>query len=259
MEIVPSIWFPRLLGTYAIGPEGTSLDVETDTYLHDSEIAFQGELDYRFDEWTIRILGSTFSTSGRGTLTTAARVDGVDLVAGDDWYSEYSQWSIGAELEYALWRPFADEPFSWSEEASPRGNVDPDGDYLVDLRLSPRLGFQYLRVNQTFDSSAGGVQYIFDKGVAALVLGAIIEVRIDTRELLSWLPEVSIEAGGTVSPLLAGGSGYLSSIEATLRGFFTRNASVLFGFRLQGTSFTSAEYEREGSVMGLIAGFSFDF
>ncbi|MDG2030925.1 MAG: hypothetical protein P8J45_07980 [Phycisphaerales bacterium] len=259
VEIVPTIWFPRMLGSYTIGPEGTSLDVETDTYLHDSELAFQGELDYRFDEWTIRILGSEFSTSGNGILSESARVDGVALAPGDDWESEYAQWSIGIEVDYAFWRPFADEPFSWSEENTRADNTDQDGDYLVDLRLSPRLGFRYLHVNQTFNSAAGGVSYAYDGGVAALVLGVIVEIQFDTRPLVSWLPQVSIEAGATVSPVLAGGSGYLSSIEATLRPYFSHNASLIFGFRLQGTSFTSEEYEREGSIMGLVAGFSLEF
>jgi hypothetical protein len=259
VEIVPTVWFPRMLGSYTIGPAGTSLDVETDTYMHDSELAFQGELDYRFDEWTIRILGSEFSTSGNGLLSESARVDGIALAPGDDWESEYSQWSIGAEVDYTLWRPFADEPFSWSEASHRRGNTDQDGDYLVELRLGPRLGFRYLHVKQTFNSVAGGVSYAFDGGVAALVLGVLVDIQFDTRPLIPWLPQISIEAGATVSPILSGGSGYLSSIEATLRPYFTQNASLIFGFRLQGTSFTSAEYEREGSIMGLVAGFSLEF
>ena len=259
VEIVPTVWFPRLLGSYSFGPGGTSFDVETDTYLHDSELAFQGELDYRFDEWTIRILGTEFSTSGSGLLQGSATVDGVALAAGDDWSSEYSQWSIGAEVDYALWRPFADEPFSWSGENRRKDNTDQDGDYLVDFRMGPRLGFRYLHVNQTFDSVSGGVSTSFDGGVAALVLGALVEIQFDTRPLISWLPRLSVEAGATVSPILAGGSGYLSSIEATLRPYFTHNASLILGFRLQGTAITSEEYEREGSVMGLVAGFSLEF
>lgn len=259
VEIVPTVWFPRLIGTYEIGPDGTELDVETDTDLHDSELAFSGELDYRFDEWTFRILGSTFSTSGSGSLETSARVDGVVLGPGDDWSSEYDQWSIGAEIDWALWRPFADRPFPWSDPGTAAGNVDPEGDYLVDLRIAPRVGFRYLELRQTFVSRSAGVDYLFDGSVAALVLGVIVDVRIDTRSLCSWLPEVSIEAGATASPLLAGGSGYLSSIEATLRGHLDGPVSLLFGFRLQGTSFTSEEYRRVGSVMGVLGGVAIEF
>ena len=259
VEIIPMAWFSRMLGTYAIGTDGTELDVETDTYMHDSELAFSGELDYRFDEWTFRVLGTSFSTSGSGLLEQSARVDDVQLAAGDDWSSEYSQWSIGAELDYALWRPFADKPFSWSEASTASNNRNQDGDYLVDFRLSPRLGFRYVQVSQTFDSTAGGIAYEHDGGVAALILGALIEVEIDTRPVVPLVQSIAIEAGGTVSPLLAGGSGYLSSIEASLRAYFTPNASIALGFRLQGTSFTSEEYERVGSVMGLVAGVSFRF
>jgi len=259
IEIIPMAWFPRLLGTYAIGPDGTELDVETDTYLHESELAFSGELDCRFDEWTFRMLGTTFSTSGSGVLEQAARVDGSLLAPGDDWSSEYAQWSIGAELDYALWRPFADRPFSWSDLRDGTANSNAEGDYLVDFRLSPRIGLRYLQVNQTFRSNSGGVDYEHDAGVAALILGALIEVEIDTRPVLPLVRSIAIEAGGTVSPLLAGGSGYLSSIEASLRAYLTPNASIALGFRLQGTSFTSEEYERVGSVMGLVGGVSLRF
>ena len=259
VEITPTAWFARLLGTYSIGPGGTDLDVETDTDLHDSELSFQGELDFRFDAWSIRVLGTQFSTSGEGVLDQSARVAGTDLAAGSDWSSSYAQWSIGAEIDYALWRPFADEPFAWSSEGTASDNTNADGDYLVEFRLGPRVGFQYLHVDQTFESTAGNLAYEFDGSVGALVLGILIEAEIDTRPVCSLLHQITIEAGGTVSPVFAGGSGYLSSIAASFRAYFTPNASVGFGFRLQGTSFTSEEYERKGSVMGMIAGVSLRF
>ena len=58
LDFTASAWFPRLIGTYSFGPDGTELDVETETDLHDSELSFSGALDIRFDAWTIRILGS---------------------------------------------------------------------------------------------------------------------------------------------------------------------------------------------------------
>ena len=259
IEFTTTAWFPRLIGTYSIGPGGTSLDVETDTYLHASEVAFNGELDFRFDEWTVRVLGTEFSTSGSGQLEESARVAGTRLPVGASWASDYSQWSVAAAADFALWRPFADEPFPWSNESTSAGNRDREGDYLVDLRLSPRFGFQYMHIRQTFDSASAGLGYRFDGGLGAILLGLLVEVEIDTRPLIPWLHELSIEAGATASPMVAGGSGYLYSIEATLRGYFTPNVALAFGFRLQGTSFTAEEYQREGSVMGLVGGASFRF
>ncbi|MCH2143949.1 MAG: hypothetical protein MK082_02255 [Phycisphaerales bacterium] len=259
VEITPTAWFPRLIGTYAIGPEGTELNVETDTYLHESELAFQGELDYRFDAWSLRILGTEFSTSGSGILEASARVAGTDVAAGSDWSSTYSQWSIGAEVGLALWQPFADRPFPWSAPTERVDNSGPEADYLVEFRIGPRLGFRYLHVDQVFQSTAADVDYRFDGGVAALVLGVVVETEVDTRPIVPFLDSIAIEAGFTVSPLLAGGSGNLSSIEASLRAYLTPSASLVFGFRLQRTSFTSEEYEREGAVMGVITGCSFRF
>ena len=150
VEIVPTIWFPRMLGSYTIGPEGTSLDVETDTYLHDSELAFQGELDYRFDEWTIRILGSEFSTSGNGILSESARVDGVALAPGDDWESEYAQWSIGIEVDYAFWRKDSpNKTENYSDEL-----ISSDHQYIKEYTIE--LGYpwentsQWLKVSSPF-------------------------------------------------------------------------------------------------------------
>lgn len=259
LEITTTAWFPRLLGTYSFGPNGTSLDVETDTYLHDSEVAFSGELAVRFDAWTIRVLGEDFSTSGSGFLQDAARVAGVHLPAGSSWESEYSQWSVGTELDVAIWRPFADDPFPWSSGGERADNRGSDGDYLVDLRFSGRVGFRFQHVRQTFDSTNLGLSVTERADWSAIVLGMMVEVGIDTRPLLPVLEEIAIESGVTASGIVGGGSGWMYSIEATIRGYVTPFASLTFGFRLQGTNATSDQYQRKGSIMGLVAGASFKF
>ena len=259
LDLTASAWFPRLIGTYSIGPGGTTLDVETDTDLHDAEVAFNGELDLRFGAWTIHVAGSEFSTDGRGTLGSAARVGGVLLPAGSGWSSSYSQWTIEAEADLALWRPFADEPFPWSPEGTRSGNRNPESDYLVDLRVNGRLGYRFTHVRQTFDSPAAGLRSTSNAGWSALVLGVIVDVGIDMRPLIPFLRELEFEAGATASPVIGGGSGYLYGIEATLRGYFTSNAALLFGFRLQGVNASAGDYERSGSVMGLIAGATLRF
>ena len=259
LDLTASAWFPRLIGTYSIGPGGTTLDVETDTDLHDAEVAFNGELDLRFGAWTIHVAGSEFSTDGRGTLGSAARVGGVLLPAGSGWSSSYSQWTIEAEADLALWRPFADEPFPWSAEGTRPGNRNPESDYLVDLRVNGRLGYRFTHVRQTFDSPAAGLRSTSNAGWSALVLGVIVDVGIDMRPLIPFLRELEFEAGATASPVIGGGSGYLYGIEATLRGYFTSNAALVFGFRLQGVNASAGDYERSGSVMGLIAGATLRF
>jgi len=134
LDFTATAWFPRLTGTFAIGPDGTTLDVETDTFLHGSEVAFNGEADLRMGAWTFHVAGSEFSTSGGGVLEEGIRVAGVDLAAGSLWASSYDQWTIEAEADLALWRPFADEPYPWSSEGDRATNRNQDGDYLVDVR-----------------------------------------------------------------------------------------------------------------------------
>jgi len=259
LDFTATAWFPRLIGTYSFGPDGTDLDVETDTDLHDSELSFSGVLDIRFDVWTIRVLGSDFDTSGNGLLDESARVSGVQLAAGSDWSSSYGQWSIATEVDLALWRPFADEPFPWSETGTNASNRNAEGDYLLDFRLSGTAGIRYTHVSQSFRSIAAGVDTDVNAGWTALMFGFMIEVDVDTRPIIPWLQRVEIDAGATISPVIAGGSGYLSGIEANLRAWFTENTALVFGFQLQGTAATSGEYERTGSVMGLLGGLSIQF
>lgn len=259
LDFTATAWFPRLIGTYAFGPAGTDLDVETDTDLHDSELSFSGALDVRFDVWTIRVLGSDFRTSGNGQLDEGARVSGVQLVAGSDWSSSYGQWSIATEIDLAIWRPFADEPFPWSESGGNTSNRNAKGDYLLDLRLSGTAGFRYTNVSQSFRSIAGGVDTEVDAGWTALTLGFMIEVDVDVNPIIPWLRRIEIDAGATISPVIAGGSGHLSGIEANLRAWVTDNTALLFGFRLQGTDASSGEYQRTGSVMGLLGGLTIQF
>ncbi len=259
LDFTATAWFPRLIGTYSFGPDGTDLDVETDTDLHDSELSFSGVLDIRFDVWTIRVLGSDFDTSGNGLLDESARVSGVQLAAGSDWSSSYGQWSIATEVDLALWRPFADEPFPWSETGTNASNRNAEGDYLLDFRLSGTAGIRYTHVSQSFRSIAAGVDTDVNAGWTALMFGFMIEVDVDTRPIIPWLQRVEIDAGATISPVIAGGNGYLSGIEANLRAWFTENTALVFGFQLQGTAATSGEYERTGSVMGLLGGLSIQF
>ena len=259
LDFTATAWFPRLIGTYAFGPDGTELDVETGTDLHDSELSFSGALEVRFDVWTIRVLGSDFDTSGDGLLDRSATVSGVQLAAGSDWSSSYGQWSIATEVDLAIWRPFADEPFPWSEPGSDTSNRNAEGDYLLDLRLSGNAGIRYTHVSQSFRSIAGGVDTRVNAGWTALTLGVMVEVDVDTRRVIPWLHRLEIDAGATASPVIAGGSGYLSGIEANLRAWITDDTALLFGFMLQGTAATSGEYERTGSVMGLRGGLSIQF
>ena len=259
LDFTATAWFPRLIGTYSFGPNGTELDVETDTDLHDSELSFNGALDIRFDVWTIRVLGSDFDTSGNGRLDRGARVSGVQLAPGADWSSDYGQWSIATEVDLAIWRPFADRPFPWSEPGTNASNRNAEGDYLLDLRLSGTAGVRYTHVSQSFRSIAEGLDTEVNAGWTALMLGFMIEVEVDTRPIIPWLQRIEIDAGATVSPVIAGGSGYLSGIEANLRAWVTENTALLFGFQLQGTAASSGEYERTGSVMGLLGGLSIQF
>ena len=259
LDFTATAWFPRLTGTFAIGPDGTTLDVETDTFLHGSEVAFNGEVDLRMGAWTFHVAGSDFSTNGNGVLDESIRVAGVDLAAGSLWASSYDQWTIEAEADLAIWRPFADEPFPWSSEGHRSTNQDQDGDYLVDLRINGRLGYRYTHVRQTFDSSTANLRSISTAGWSAIVLGIIVDVGIDTRPLIPFLRELEFEAGATASPVVAGGSGYLFGIEATLRAYLLENAALVFGFRLHGTNASAGEYERNGSVMGLVAGATIRF
>ena len=259
LDFTATAWFPRLTGTFSIGPDGTTLDVETDTFLHGSEVAFNGEADLRMGAWTFHVAGSEFSTSGGGVLDEDIRVAGVDLAAGSLWTSSYDQWTIEAEADLALWRPFADEPYPWSSEGDRATNRNQDGDYLVDLRINGRLGYRYTHVRQTFDSSTAGLRSTSTAGWSAIVLGIIVDAGIDTRPLIPFLRELEFEAGATASPVVGGGSGYLFGIEATLRAYLLENAALVFGFRLQGTNASAGEYERNGSVMGLVAGATIRF
>ena len=166
--------------------DGTELDVETDTYLHDSELAFSGELDYRFDEWTFRVLGTTFSTSGEGVLDQAARVDGVVLAPGDDWSSSTHS---GPSARNSITRSSAPSPTAPFPGASPGRFWERRSRGRLPARLPPQSSprFPLSPTVQTFVSTSGGVDYEHDGGVAALILGALIEVEIDTRPVLpSW-------------------------------------------------------------------------
>jgi len=259
LEITTTAWFPRMLGTYAIGPDGTELDVETDTYMHDSETVFMGELEVATGPWRFRLTGEEFSTSGSGLLSSPAIVAGTNLPTGSDWSSEYEQWSLAGEVDLAIWRPFADEPFPWSSGSTNEGNRNSEGGYLVDLAICGRLGFRFQHVRQTFESSTAGLQVEERADWSGIVLGMIVGVGIDTRPILPFMRELAIESGVTVSPIVAGGSGWMYSVEATMRGYLTPNAALTFGFRLQGTNASADQYQRNGSIMGLVAGFTLRF
>jgi hypothetical protein len=240
IDAAPAVWFARLVGDYSFGPNGTLLDVETDTDLHDSEVVFTGALSFRRDDWTLRILGEHFSTSGIGNLAHSARVASVELPRGASWASRFETYSAAAELEYAFWQPYQ--------------STD-----SADLRLSARGGVVFQHIEQTFDATDFGLSADGEANVVALALGLSLAVEFDTTELIPGIDAVSIDAGFIAGPIIAGGSGYLGSLQANLRAHFTPQAALTFGFRLQGTDVTAETYHQRGSLMGVLAGVTFEF
>ena len=254
IEFGADAWFPRLLGDVT-SPSGVTRDIKL-LDLRDSEVAFDGHATISRGRCFAELSGFSFDTKGEYSS------------GGDAFRSDFAWWGVSADVGYALFTPFADESNPWGDASFDRygGNVNDDGSYRLDLRLSPTLGVSYHDIQLDDLNVTQSVLSATDGGWMSARVGADLELRLRPGADFSFLKEIIIGAEVSAGPMFgvsgdAGGAGLAIELEADGKLMFTENIGANIGYRL-----VDSEFKSDGSasdlgigLYGLFAGVSIRF
>jgi hypothetical protein len=253
VRLLPGVYLPRLNGDASLGSGAPDIDLADDLGLDDQEPTLNVELTVRMEEILEVIIGGfDFSTESSGYFVGSGSFGNLVLNDGDRFRASFDMTSISAEVAVALWRPYAD--------GSARGgdNRNPDGRYVVDLRISPVFGLRYLDVDQALSVSGSGRETTGDEWLALLV-GGDVTLEYRPGDQLPLLDMFGMQAGFSAGPALGGEGGTVWQVRGGLTLQFTENVGVLIGYRLVELDVESDDYNLEGGLQGLFLAASIRF
>jgi opacity protein-like surface antigen len=259
VEANADAWFARLVGdvTSAAGVERDVRDLD----LRDSEVAFAGSLRFQWERGFAEVGGLSFATDG-------AYTDGADA-----FESDFRWWGASVDLGYAFWTPFSDSVWPWTggafgEASHDRygGNVNSNGDYRVELRVSPTIGMTYHDIELNDINITQATQDGLDGGWLALRGGAEMQLWLRPGADFSFLKAIVIEAAlsaGGVFGLTgeASGTGIGFELDAGVRLYFHENIGARLGYRLNRAEFDgeAGSSDLDLGAYGLFAGITLRF
>jgi len=255
LDLSLEAWLPRLEGDFTDG--GGEVDVRTPD-LHDNEASFAGELALVRDRLSVAIRGFNFATDGGGAAATPFTLGGVAVASGDAYTSEFSWWSVGAEVSYDLWRPLAQEPAPWS---TPREDFTPAANG-TEIAFFGLVSADIDAVSRSISNTTTALASDQNDSYVALEIGAGFRFGFDTKASFPIVRRIEITAKGAYGaaiPVADGDLGSASRVEADISFWFCNEGAAYFGYRLVGGEFDGDVMELDGSLQGLLAGIKLVF
>jgi hypothetical protein len=259
IEANADAWFARLVGdvTSAAGVERDVRDLD----LRDSEVAFAGSLRFQWERGFAEVSGISFETDGD-------YADGADLFTSD-----FRWWAASVDLGYAFFTPFGDQVWPWTGGAwgdagydRYGGNVNSDGDYRVDLRISPTIGLSYHDIELNDINITQATRDGVDGGWLALRGGAEMQLWLRPGADFSFLKAIVIEAALSAGGVFgiagdASSTGLGFELDAGVRLYFHDNIGARFGYRLSRAEFDgeAGSSDLDLGAYGLFAGLTLRF
>jgi len=234
VRITPSLWIQRLSGFVELdGLPDPPIDLDQDLGLRDSELAFSGEVEIRFDQWRFGLSANDVSMDESFTSPISFTFGEVTAAIGDSLYSTYDQVSIGAEVGY-LFRLIDDE--------------------RLTLDVGPLGGVKYLDVDFSVEAPllAGSPRQSASMTTLAFYVGAGFEI--------VYLDQLVFRASGGVGSSFAGG--YIAWIGTDLTWYPWRGPlGLTFGYRFHMANGLEGDddFELESRLGGIFVGASFRF
>ncbi|MEY2794819.1 MAG: hypothetical protein RIR10_535, partial [Planctomycetota bacterium] len=227
LELSLDAWLPRLEGNFTDG--GARIDVRTPD-LHDMEASFAGELALVRDRLAVSLRGFSFSTDGGGSADEAFTLGGVSVAAGDAFTSEFSWWSVGAEVAYDFYRPLAAQTTPWSDHdgSSTRDGWTPPANG-TELSFFGLVSADIDALSRTISDETTGFASNENDSYLALEIGVGFRFGFDTKESFPIIRRVDITASGAYGlsiPVSDGDLGGASRVEADISFWFCKEGAA---------------------------------
>jgi hypothetical protein len=253
------VWVPRLTGTAQVGAGGTSFNLDTDLAVQGSAPGVAGEFAVSTGRWRLGGLGFAVEETGSQAATAAGTFGTVPIAVGDSIEGSYSAWMAGAEV---VWRPFADEPWPWSDAGDNRTQasaiVGRNGRPLADVQVYALGGGFVLGYEQSLTNQTAGGTSTFERTVGGVYGGAGADIRMgmDGRVPLVQDLRLSVNAGF--------GFGWPDAdsvwmIRVGLAAMLDEHVGVEFGYRLFDFDLIDGPSRVDAGIRGLFGAVSVRF
>ena len=253
LQLNTALWLPRLRGNVTYGSAGApNLDLSTALSLDALEPSFYGDINATWKNWTLRVTGTSFKSTGSIGATGAGSFGSTAFVAGQNLNSSFSYWTVGVEAESWLWRPFSKQEFPWlaavANESLP-----------VDLRIFGQVGARAFAIDQSLTNAATGSSSSFSETFGTAYAGGGFNIYFDTREALGFIKRFDVDVGIEAGPVWPGDGGLFMQINATGTAWLNNNVGVYFGYENLRQNVNTNDYELNSYIGGLIMGLSVKF
>lgn len=253
IDLTAGAWLARLRGNVAFGPLSTThQDVNSFYGLDSLDGAFQGDLSLMWNNWTVRLTGSEFSTDATQAATGAGAFGTTTFVLGDSLKSSFDFYSWGVDLQSWVWRPLAKQQFPWDAPST-------DENLGGDLQCLAIVGVRGFGVSQQVQNQTASTSSTYDNTFGSVIFGGGVNVVVDLRDRISFLDRVEFSAVGTWGPAWPGSGASETEVRVQLTTWITGNAGVLFGYRYTNLELSNDGYSFSGSIAGLMVGGSLRF
>ena len=242
-EFTPGVWLLRIRGNASNGP-GDQPDLRLDTQLGLTDLitAFRGEAVISKGDWSVRLAGSTFDSSGSTTAEEFMQWDTILLSPGDDFTSTFDMSFMAAELQWELWNPLGQDRLT--EE------------HPLRLGMGPHVGISWIDIDQTMTS---GLQTVTNGSAWWSIWGgANLEFEFDMKRFVSWIDSIRVQAmAGLGATPIDGGLMWHAGGGAQI--FFTPNISASIEYRYEKYTLEDGDWNLAPNFQGLFLGATFRF
>ncbi len=253
MQLNTALWLPRLRGnvTYG-GASAPNLDLSTALSLDAMEPSFYGDIGATWKNWTLRVTGTSFKSTGSIGATSNGVFGSTAFAAGQNLNSSFSYWTAGVEAESWLWRPFSKQEFPWLDAVA-------NESLPVDLRIFGQVGGRAFGIDQSLTNAATGSSSSFSETFGTAYAGGGFNIYFDTREALGFIKRFDVDVGIEAGPVWPGDGGLFMQINATGTAWLNNNVGVYFGYENLRQNVNTNDYELNSYIGGLIMGLSVKF
>ena len=256
------VWVPRLTGTARVGAGGASFNLDDDLAVQGSAPGVAGEFAVTAGRWRFGGLGFAVEESGSQAATAAGTFGTTPIAVGDAISGSYSAWMAGGEVGYVLWRPFADEPWPWSDPGDNRTQASSmlgrNGRPLADIQVYALGGGFVLGYEQSVTNVTAGGTSTFERTVGGVYGGAGADIRMGMDGRVPLIQDLRLYVNAGV------GFGWPDAdsvwmIRVGFAAMLDEHVGVEFGYRLFDFDLRDGPSQVDAGIRGLFGAVSVRF
>lgn len=256
------VWIARLTGSAQVGAGGTDFALNEDLAVGGQAFGVAGEFAVWCGRWRFGGIGLSIGLDDTDTAPVGGTFGTTAIAAGDTIRGDYSLWMAGGEVGYTVWRPFADEPWPWSDAGANRAlaekAIGANGRPLFDMRVVVLGGALVTGYDQTLDNLTTGSSSSFSSTVGAVYAGGGAEFDLGMDNRVPVLQDVRLYTYAGFGPTIPDGN-LVWMVRVGLAAMLTPNVGVEFGYRLFDFYLEDGPSEVDAGVRGIFAAVSLKF